>query len=80
MSTREDPKTTTPVAKNALLQMITTMADTTWRMFVPILGLLIAGIYVDKAVGSFPWFTLIGFVVGIGISALLIRNQFRKAP
>lgn len=61
-----------------MLEMIITMADTTWRMFVPILGLLIAGVYVDKTRGLFPWCTLAGFVLGVAISALLIRNQFKK--
>lgn len=65
-------------SSNAVLAMITTMADTTWRMFVPILGLLVAGIFADKAMGSFPWLTLLGFVIGIAISALLIRNQMKK--
>ena len=63
---------------NAVLHMITTMADTTWRMFVPILGLLLLGIFFDKRINSFPWLTLIGFVLGIAITGLLIRNQFKK--
>lgn len=73
MTKSEEPK-----AGNAVLTMIMTMADTTWRMFVPILGLLLLGIFVDKSIGSFPWFTLLGFVVGVALSAVLIRNQLRK--
>ncbi len=65
-------------APNAVLQMIVTMADTTWRMFVPILSLLLVGIYFDKASRSFPWMTLLGFALGVAVSALLIRNQFKK--
>lgn len=61
-----------------MLTMILTMADTTWRMFVPILGLLVAGILADKALGFFPWLTLVGFIAGVAISALLIRRQLKK--
>lgn len=73
-----DQNPTPKSGSNAVLQMITTMADTTWRMFVPILGLLLAGIYFDKLWSSFPWMTLLGFVLGVGISALLVRNQLKK--
>lgn len=72
------PKSEDPKAPNAVLTMILTMADTTWRMFVPILGLLVAGIFGDKALGSFPWLTLVGFIAGVAISALLIRRQLKK--
>jgi len=73
-----DQNPTPKSGSNAVLQMITTMADTTWRMFVPILGLLLAGIYFDKLWSSFPWMTLLGFALGVCISALLIRNQLKK--
>ena len=81
MTTSEDTPTPDDAPKpapNAVLQMIGTMADTTWRMFVPILGLLFVGIYFDKSWHSFPLMTIIGFVLGVALSALLIRNQFKK--
>jgi F0F1-type ATP synthase assembly protein I len=64
--------------QNAVLQMIMTMADTTWRMFVPIVGLLLLGVFADKSLHSVPWLTVLGFVLGVGVSALLVRNQFKK--
>lgn len=64
--------------QNAVLAMILTMADTTWRMFVPILGLLVVGVVIDKSYHLFPWMTLLGFALGVGISALLIRSQLKK--
>jgi hypothetical protein len=59
------------------LYLIATMADATWRMFVPTIGLLLLGNYLDDQLHSTPWLMLVGVVVGAGISALLIRRLMR---
>lgn len=56
------------------------MADTTWRMFVPIVGLLLAGRYVDTMTGTKPLLMLLGAVIGTGIAALLIKSQLKRKP
>lgn len=60
------------------IALIASMADTTWRMFLPTLPLIVAGDYFDKQYGTKPWFMLLGAVVGGIIAAWLIRQQLRK--
>lgn len=58
--------------------MLGTIGDTTWRMFVPTVGLMSPGYFADKALGTKPWIFISGVVLGFIIAGLLIRNQFRK--
>ena len=58
--------------------LIATMADTTWRMFVPTIGLLLLGLQIDRTHHSAPWWTLIGLGTGIIMAGLLIREQLNK--
>ena len=59
--------------------MFTIAADTTWRMFLPIIGGTVAGIWADHTLGSKPWATIAGTAVGVVIAALLVRLQLKKA-
>jgi hypothetical protein len=54
-----------------------TMADTTWRMFVAPAILVTAGIFGDIRFKTAPWLTALGLCVGLGVSALLVRQQLR---
>jgi F0F1-type ATP synthase assembly protein I len=54
------------------------MGDTAWRMFIPIIGFLVLGIFADHQFGSKPWVTIIGLVLGIILAALLVKRQFNK--
>ena len=58
--------------------MLGTIGDTTWRMFVPTVGLMSAGYFSDRAFGTKPWLFITGVIIGFIIAGLLIRNQFRK--
>ena len=60
------------------LYLITSMADTTWRMFVPTIGLLALGYYGDKSFDTTPWLSLAGIICGAAITALLIKQQLQK--
>jgi len=60
------------------LYLIATMADTTWRMFVPTIGLLLVGKALDDRLGTKPLLLLTGIVVGGAIAAYLIKRQLRK--
>lgn len=66
-----------PRTRSSAILLLATMADTTWRMFVPIIGLLVLGLLADKQFGSTPWLMIIGLLAGIALSALLIRRQFQ---
>jgi len=75
-----DSPTTTPGShtarsKSVALPVLLDMADTTWRMFVPTIGLLLVGRHYDVKFGTKPWLMLAGVAVGALIAALLIRRQ-----
>jgi hypothetical protein len=57
--------------------LLITMADTTWRMFVAPAILVTAGIFGDIQFKTAPWLTALGLCVGLGMSALLVRQQLR---
>lgn len=54
------------------------MADTTWRMFMPTIGLLMVGRYLDRQFGTKPWLMLAGAVLGAMIAAMLIKRQLHR--
>lgn len=64
-----------PPKQSTVLLLLGTIADTTWRMFVPIVGLLMLGVWVDKTYGSLPWATISLTILGIAIAAELVRRQ-----
>ena len=66
-----------PPKKSTVLLMLT-IADTTWRLFVPTIGLTIVGLLLDKQMGTKPWIMIIGIVLGVAIAASLIRIQLKK--
>ena len=72
-----DRDATTPSRSDALY-IIASMADTTWRMFVPTIGLLLIGNWADGVVHTKPWLLLLGVAIGAGVSAYLIKRQLAK--
>lgn len=58
--------------------MLSTIGSTTWRMFVPTIGLTIAGVWGDNIFATKPWLTGLGIVLGAGIAGLLVRQQMRQ--
>lgn len=71
----------TPPAKSTVILLFMIAADTTWRMFVPIIGGTALGVWADNTVTDKPLATIIGIMIGIIIAALLIRQQLnRKLP
>lgn len=77
---REDSSTndeSTP-DRSSVLYLLGSMADTTWRLFVPILSLLLVGDYLDKQWHTKPWLMLLGSALGASIAALLIKRQLQK--
>jgi Putative F0F1-ATPase subunit Ca2+/Mg2+ transporter len=55
--------------------LLVTFGDTTWRMLVPSAAFVGAGIYGDLHLGTRPWLTLLGVMVGLVVSMLLIKLQ-----
>ena len=60
------------------LYLIMSMADTTWRMFVPTVGLLLVGNVLDEQWHTKPWLLLAGVAIGVCIAALLVKQQLAK--
>lgn len=55
-----------------------TIADTTWRLFVPVLGLLVGGMWLDGKTDKKPLFALVGVILGAAIAVGLIYQQYRQ--
>ena len=70
---RDVPRATSPA-----LLMVATAFDTTWRMFVPILGCLGLGLWADKRFTTTPWLMIAGLVLGTAIAARLVYGQYKK--
>lgn len=72
--TTDRPPTTTKAA----ILLLTTIADTTWRAFVPTIGGTILGVALDNVLNVAPLMTTILIVAGFATSALLITLQIRS--
>jgi F0F1-type ATP synthase assembly protein I len=55
-----------------------TIADTTWRMFTPVLVLLVVGFWLDNKFHTKPWLVLSGVFIGFGLAIALIWQQYRQ--
>ncbi len=51
------------------------IGDTTWRMFIPTIGLTIVGLVIDNHYPTKPWATVAGVVVGAALATWLVRRQ-----
>lgn len=63
-------------ADNWLL-MMGTIGDTTWRMFVPSVGLTLLGVWLDKQWSTKPWLMFVGILLGCVGAILLVWAQLR---
>ncbi len=61
-----------------MLAVLSDMADTTWRVFVPTLSLLLVGRYLDVRLGTKPWLMLVGTALGAVLAWRLIVRQLSK--
>lgn len=71
-TTTSSAPASTPKPVNVLLL---DMADTTWRMFIPTIGLLLIGRRLDVRYDTKPWLMLAGALVGGLIAAWLVKRQ-----
>lgn len=72
-------KSPTPSNRSAVVLMLGDIADTTWRMFVPTVGLMTAGYFADQTLGTKPWLFVLGLIVGSVIAGKLVYNQLKKS-
>lgn len=71
--TPKSPKTVSTV-----VLLLGDIADITWRMFIPTVGGLLAGIWLDSVWHTSPWMAAAGFALGIALTAALVRQQIKK--
>lgn len=65
-------------AQDAVIPLLLTMADTTWRIFTPVVVCVGFGLWADLSYGTKPWLTITGMIVGFAFAAVLIRMQIKK--
>lgn len=82
MSARKDESSAStprpPQDTSTVILLLSTIADTTWRMFLPTLGGTALGLWLDDIWGTTPWVGIAGLVVGIAITTVLMRQQFKN--
>lgn len=64
--------------KQSTVLLLLTIADTTWRLFIPTIGFTIAGLLLDKQLGTKPWIMVVSMMLGVGVALLLTRSQLKK--
>jgi F0F1-type ATP synthase assembly protein I len=71
----------TSINKTNTTQTISTLElgrsyfSTGWRIVTPVVLLVFIGAIGDTQLGSKPWLTLVGLVVGFMIASLLVKQQ-----
>lgn len=56
-----------------------TIADTTWRLFVPTIGFTLIGAWLDAQLHSLPWCMIAGIVLGSLLAIALVRRQLHES-
>jgi hypothetical protein len=67
-----------PPDSSTVILLLLTIADTTWRLFIPSIGFTVAGLLLDKQFGTTPWIMIAGIILGIIVAILLVRAQLKK--
>lgn len=73
-NTKEENKL--PSADDAIV-LFATIADTTWRLFVPTLGGVGFGLWIDNTYDTKPLATIIGVCCGTILSLYLVYRQLQ---
>lgn len=77
-SQNDGDKTPTPPDKSTVILMLGTMVDTTWRMFVPTIGLMLVGLWIDQKFHTTPLLAFTGLVAGAALAYALVRRQIKR--
>lgn len=69
---------TTLASRSPVVSIVTTIGDTTWRMFLPTIGLLLVGRAIDDEYSVKPLGMVLGIVIGSIIAAILVMRQLNN--
>lgn len=64
--------------RSVAILLLATIADTTWRVFVPTIGGTLVGIKLDHLYNTAPWWTVATIITSTVISILLIILQIKS--
>lgn len=64
--------------RSAAILLLITIADTTWRAFVPTIGGTLFGVWLDRSFGTAPYMTFTMVAIGFAASALLVNMQLKS--
>ena len=64
-----------PPDESTVILLLKDTGDTTWRMFVPSIGMTLLGVWLDTVFTTKPWLMIIGIIVGFAFAILLVRKQ-----
>lgn len=54
-----------------------TLIDTSARLFIPSVGGTVGGLWLDLRIGTKPWFTIIGVLLGTLVAFSLVYLQIK---
>lgn len=74
----DSDKKPTPPDTSTVVLLLGTIGDTTWRMFVPTIGLTVLGLLIDKQLHTTPWIMILGIILGTLLAAILVRRQLKE--
>ena len=74
----DSDKKPTPPDTSTVILLLGTIGDTTWRMFVPTIGLTVLGLLADKQFHTTPWIMLLGIILGVILAYVLVRRQIKE--
>ncbi len=67
-----------PPSSSTVILLMMTIADTTWRLFVPSVGMTLLGLVLDKQFQTTPWLMVVGIIIGTATAVFLVRIQMKK--
>ena len=67
-----------PSPGTTAIVIFATIADTTWRLFTPVIALLLVGMWLDSKTDHKPLFTLGGVLLGFGLAIALVYEQYQR--
>jgi len=77
-SQNDGEKKPVPPDQSTVVLLLGTIGDTTWRMFIPTIGLTVLGLLADKWLHTTPWVMTVGIVLGALLAYVLVRRQIKK--
>ncbi|MDO4781333.1 MAG: hypothetical protein Q4A34_03035 [Candidatus Saccharibacteria bacterium] len=59
-------------------ETVVIIGDTTWRMFVPAIGMTLVGVWLDGVYHTAPIALCFGIAIGFTIAGLLVKMQISR--